>query len=365
MIITLADTFTDIDLAENDICRIGIDAICQSVARGEHYLIATRDLVIKMSEDGALSKTSRGVMRWLRSDYSFLASLLKNFRYGVEICPIAERFERKANSLEWRIPVSHVADYGIRPTILLAENSHDGDVYVYAAKHYAIESKLSKLKIKIEPRNGNGASISQELDRIARAKIEFCLCVTDSDRLAPGCEPGTIPRACSRVVHDCHSVVHHVAPDSRELENAIPTTLFGEVAASVHPDEWIQLQDRLAIVDAETVAYADLKNGTSLDTVLKLRKGSPPSTFWLEQAQRLFAESNCLARGACEDPETCGCVVVPGFGDNIAKTVRQNLEGCSAHASHRTAKGASNFGAWITLGREVFEAGVAPSRMRL
>lgn len=365
MIIALSDAFNDVDFSIDAISRAAVDTICQSVARGEHFLLANRKLAIRLSNDAALSRTTRGVMEWLRSEYTFIKGLLNGFKCRVEVCPTAARFERQPNLQEWVIPAKHVAEFGIRPTILLAENSHDGDVYCFAAKHYMIEAKLQGVQLRIEPRNGNGAGISQELSRIAKEKIEFCLCITDSDRLAPTCEPGEIARACARVMKDSHSVIHHTFAESRELENTIPDTLFKQVAEDTRPDVWDEFQERLLVVSGEAARFADLKNGVPLCSIFKFAKTSPQRTYWLQQATEVFPGSDCLEEERCDDVENCKCSILPGFGENIAKGVRERLGGCSSHESYRTAKTAANIDDWMMLGQAVLEAGAAPPRMRL
>ncbi|CAB3699949.1 hypothetical protein [Trinickia soli] len=365
MIIALSDAFDNVDFSIDAVSRAAVDTICQSVARGEHFLLASRRLAIKLSNEAALSHTTRGVMEWLRSEYTYIKGLLNGFRYRVEVCPAAARFERQPNLQEWVVPAKHVADFGIRPTILLAENSHDGDVYCFAAKHYMIEAKLQGVQLRIEPRNGNGAGISQELSRIAKEKIEFCLCITDSDRLAPTCEPGEIARACARVTKGSHSVIDHTFAGARELENAIPHTLFKQVAEDSHPDTWDEFQERLSVVPDEAVRFADLKNGVLLCSIFKFAKTSPQRTYWLKVATEVFPGSDCLEQERCDNAEDCKCSVLPGFGENIARGVRERLGGCSSHESYRTAKASANIDDWMMLGQAVLEAGAAPPRMRL
>lgn len=365
MIIELDDDFYDIDFASDALCRNGIDTICLSVARGEHFLIASRILIARLEKEQSLSITTRGIFSRIRSEYTFLVGMLKNFTYRVKVLAIPGSPNR-VQEKTWTLPISHVAEKGIRPTVLLGENSNDGDIYIHAAEHYRIDIRNKDVMINLSPRNGNGASVSQELARISRDEKEFCICITDSDRLSPKTNDGVIATATNRVVEHSRWVIKHHAAKSRELENALPSTLVHEamLELGLNLSEFESYSEKL---DQETISYADLKFGTNLNWILSRPENSPTREFWEKKSKKIFEDyedaTNCVLTSKCTT-ENCKCYVVPKLAKDLAAHVQNLMNGSSSHEIYRKAKSSYNFDDWLRLGKEVFEAGAAPKPMR-
>lgn len=367
MIIELTDGFYDVDFSSDTLSRNGIDTICLSVARGEHFLIASRMLINRLESDQSLSITTRGILSWIRSEYAFLAGMLRNFRYRIYV-EATSGLPKKMPNNTWLLPISHVAEKGIRPTVLLGENSNDGDIYVHAAEHYRINIKNKDVLINICPRNGNGASVSQELARITRDASEFCICITDSDRLHPLANEGTIATATKKIAENSDWVVTHHSPTSRELENALPSTLVYQAMEDIGLPNLSDFENCSKRLDEETISHADLKHGTSLHWVSSRLKNSPTYDFWEKKSKKAFydydASINCLKESKCT-AESCNCYVVPGIAKDLATHVHDLMKSASSHIIYQQAKSSYNFEDWLRIGREVFEAGAAPRRMRI
>lgn len=370
MIIILSDSFFDIDFERNVIARTAIETICQSVSRGEHFVFSSRKLAVKLAANSVISKTARGIMEWLRSEYTYIAGLVDKFRYRVEVCAVVERLERTRGATQWKVPIKHIADYGVRPTVLLAENTLDGEFYRHAANHFLLQSDFGKTKLKIELQNGNGAGISKELERLAREATAFCLCVSDSDKQSPDCGCGKNSRDCNGVEEGTSWVVHHISTFGRELENTIPRNLFAEIAEENSKDEWDDLTARRNLIDRRSLNFADLKDGLTLEKVFSYVDKSPYKIFWVEQAGKMRGEfknikDDCLGAGECRSKNDCGCVVIPRFGAKVAGNILDKMTKRTPHESYARSKKSENIDEWLELGWEVLQAGVAPPRMRL
>lgn len=67
-------------------------------------------------------------------------------------------------------------------TLMLAENEDDISFYKMLGQFYVRESKIGKIKIDFEPRNGGGSTTYGVLQRIIEEKNRMCLCIVDSDK---------------------------------------------------------------------------------------------------------------------------------------------------------------------------------------
>jgi len=362
MILELDERFAQIDLETDAVARMGIETLCLSVARGEHFIFSSRSVITKFESDQNLSGIARGVFSDARLSYAFNATTLRQLQYRVYVIPGHGSPARRAPK-QWEIPIAHIAARGLRPTVLLGENSNDGDLYCYAAQHYRIAAKLNDILLKIQPRNGNGAGVSAELERISNAAEEFCLCITDSDRLSPVSGHGDIAAATRKIADGSAWVINHDAPFSRELENALPANLVDEVMTSLGLDEEIKKAARCTGQD--TMLFADLKGGTTKHWTLNGITDQNAKSYWATKAESALPEAEAKCEVAGCDKDSCKCFVFPRITKDLAKHVHLLLKGASAHETYRRAKSSFNFDDWLRLGRDVLEAGAAPRPMRL
>lgn len=366
MIIELDDQFHGINFEEDADSRDALDSICISVSRGQHFISCSRGLIMQLEGERALSITSRGVLSDVRKAYSYTSQMLKDMRFRILVSPVGGGIE-KLSAHRWLIPASHIARNGIQSTVLLTENSNDADIYIHAAKHYKLSTGFSESEINIRPRNGNGAGISQELDRINRAASEFCLCITDSDRISPNSTLGEIATACKRIEAGSQWVVKHDASISREIENLLPEKLVHGALEATN-EECVEAWKMVWKLGQDTVNHADLKNGTTLRWIHQIPKGNPSRNFWLEKRDAVAGKTGkddfCDEGTKCK-AEECKCIVTPPVAKNMAMRVFNYMNSESVHEIYRRAKGSSNFLEWLRIGREVFEAGAAPKITRM
>jgi hypothetical protein len=225
---------------------------------------------------------------------------------------------------------------------------------------------MKGVEINIEPRNGNGAGTPEELRRISGRAPEWCLCVTDSDLECPDGALGQTARACGRVVEEePRAILWHVATAGRELENTIPSRLFGAAHEVIHPDEWVTYQQRETDVGTDALLFADLKLGTKLCKVIRLDANAPARQFWLRKARNINEFSSCIQAEACPVEQQDACILVKGFGAYAADRVHEYLDSASAHKTYELARNSANVDDWLGIGAHVFYAGAAPKPLRV
>lgn len=365
MIIILENSFQTTDLNIDRIARDAIEAACGAAAKGHHFIFAGRALLKKLSECAALSMTTRGLCHEILAHYTFLGSIAKKLKYRIEISLTLDVVEKRGDT-EWAIPARQIAEHGIRPSILLSENSSDAEVYTHAARHFRLAQGMNDVEINIEPRNGNGAGTPEELRRISRRAPEWCLCVTDSDKECPDGALGATARACGRLIQEePRAIVWHIATGGRELENVIPSRLFGTVHADLHPDQWTTYQQRETEIGFDALRYADLKLGTSLCRLLRLDANTPVRQFWVRKVDGLRSFVDCIRAQRCDAPRENACMLVDGFGEHAATRVHDYLNSGSTHKTYEIAKNSGNIDDWMAIGSHVFHAGAAPKPLRV
>ncbi|MFM0176676.1 hypothetical protein PQR33_46175 [Paraburkholderia sediminicola] len=367
MIVCFDETFEGAAFGEDEIAIDAIEAVCHSVKRGEHYLYGPRRIIKELAFSTVLSAASRAVFQHLQSQFSVVAGMLAQLQYRVTVSRHGGVIVRESDT-RWTVPASHVARHGVRPTILLAENAHDGDLYIHAARHYRLSSGLRDVELKVEAKGGGGAGTTLEFRRTVERAAEWCLCITDSDQECPTGAAGATATSCGRIAAEAHSVARHVRTAGRELENVIPTQLLIEAAEKTHPVEVELYQSRMAGFDSGVSKYLDLKNGLALRRILNFSPEAPTHSYWMPLAEiareRSGFGADCLDARTCANSDDCQCKLFEGFGDKVAKKVGEFLGSESTHKSFERAKGSLNMNDWLIIGKEVFHAAAAPRPMR-
>ncbi|MHA6833895.1 hypothetical protein [Ralstonia pseudosolanacearum] len=366
MIIEFDDSFLEVDFAHDPNLVAGVDAVALAARRGDHYVFASRAVAKRLEAETQLCNGARGVMAHVAANYSFLAHYLRSFSLKAIVSAHNRAPTRNVEGI-WIVPIQHFAVHGISQTVLLAENRTDAELYEHAATHYGMHFGGRSEKIKVNIRGGGGNTIAEEFQGIAERKTEICVCITDSDRLAPGCAVGAIARQCRETAAESDWLVYHFAAECRELENSIPRTILLDTVANVDPENYKKYQEVQHLFTEAEKDHADLKESTNLAWIFRQGANSPQRTFWLEAAKKRedVAAGECFKNGQCWKEKVCDCVVVPGLGKKVASHVLQAFNHQSPHEAYKQNKNAPNFSTWLEIGKAVFEMGAGPKPMRL
>ena len=113
---------------------------------------------------------------------------------------------------------------------MLAENEDDISFYKMLGQFYVRESKIGKIKIDFEPRNGGGSTTYGVLQRIIEEKNRMCLCIVDSDKKYGNAEPREtmqkVKEIANRNMQDYFEVI---LLDVHEIENLIPINVLEQI----------------------------------------------------------------------------------------------------------------------------------------
>ncbi len=341
------------------------EALYSAMGRGEHYVLASRTVLKKILLRNSNSLSVRAIINWCVQNYSFLAGLTKVVPASMVV--VADGPTKKLDETAWQTSTEEIARAGIRPVVLLAENSVDARIFIHAAKHYLLSEKLGTLSLSLEDRNGNGSGIAAELENLIRRKTEWCLCIPDSDRCCPEGGLGINAQQCATVTKAASWPVTYRTTSGRELENDLPRTALDKVAAERVANWRDQTQFLEESCGQAIFAYADIKKGTRPCHIQQFAKGSKERMYW-ESANERYANSlpeslACPRDGECKDQPACA--LLPPVGDGVGAAVLEMFENESAHASYKQHKASVNFEAWLELGRTVAKHGLSPKRMRV
>lgn len=154
-------------------------------------------------------------------------------------------------------------------TLMLAENEDDISFYKMLGQFYVRESKIGKIKIDFEPRNGGGSTTYGVLQRIIEEKNRMCLCIVDSDKKYGNAEPREtmqkVKEIANRNMQDYFEVI---LLDVHEIENLIPINVLEQIIKKLNiSKQGIDFMRFLVREDCSLespVFYFDLKKGIPL-----------------------------------------------------------------------------------------------------
>lgn len=366
MIVQLGTSLVEENALQDGRTFDAVESLTSAMARGEHYILGKRETLRRLIASGQLGRRAIAVLNWIVANYSFVSSLPSKINASITVEYCDAGCERIASD-RWRISVAEIARSGVRPVVLLAENSVDAEIYVFAARHYLIDSRFGEVNVNAEPRNGNGSGVAAEFEAIAGRRLEWCLCITDSDLNCPEADYGINSKNTSKVLDRHAWVISHENTISRELENEMPRSVLNEVL-SERGIEIYPYMARLMPILPDAFSFSDIKKGERACSFPEYPKGSPMQKYWGAAAQQIQAqyrpEDRCTGE-ACDDQRRPGCSVVPECGDGIGARALEILRGKSAQASYREVKNSDNFSSWLKLGGIVAEYSIAPKPMRI
>lgn len=361
MLLILDDSIKSLDI-QNDINACSaIENLLSTVFTGSHLLMATPGVLdFLYAEKNCFGLRSRAVLLEIRNKLPQYGSLLTTIQTRVNICSNIINPIRISQN-EWNVPLQDFIDSAtINKTLVLAEDSIDAEIYLFAAHHYRIVSGIKGVNIAGRADGGGGSRISKKFGLIAKSKSDLCYCLTDSDKFSPMAIPKHTSRACDKFSTINNWVVKHRASSSRELENLVPRNMlrYSLEKFSVHQlPQWDEILQKSQVQNTLS-AYVDLKEGTRLKWILNLTPASQDRKYWISTISKLglFAQdAECFEQGHCaRDKESCNCFVTPGLGQNLAESVLDWLKLSSPHKSCETVDETTDQ-EWMEIGMEVFE----------
>ncbi len=343
----------------------GFSAIFQVVYRGEHLVLGSRTLLQKLANDPGIAAHERHLARSLAAKLSQIALLEKGFNQRISVVhDNGPALQRTANG--WRIQLVEVGKRGIKPTVLLGEDISDVQLYVEAARHYIIsQGSQQVLAPRADLRGAGGKGNVWRTFAVTATKThDWCLCVTDSDKLTPLCKSSPLTRHIDSVEtnHQHSSIGQHYVLPVREIENIIPLAFVDSSLENTEAEQNWNILVQQRATPLSILHHADLKFGTSLSSIRKLDIKSPQRAIWDAEISRLSNIST--VSGQCNKKicpkeqsktATCSCFVTPAITEKLAEKVYDHIEKQGPHQSYKQIASDPNKNAWLHLGQQIFE----------
>jgi hypothetical protein len=227
--------------------------------------------------------------------------------------------------------------------------------------------------IVCEPRGGGGNTISSEYINIQKLKKRFCLCIVDSDKIAPDGKLGSTALRLRKSDPTCIKTQTFIL-DCREIENLIPNSILSKLCSG-DP----QRLEALKILESSSVevrCFLDIKEGTRLKEIID-ETNPKIKEFWQSKfdlipnlsegidnwCQTHWQCSNNSKNSSKNSKEKCGCQISLGFGQSTLSNTVEYLKDKSPHQIERIVD-RSKHSDWEPIGQVVMNWCIAESPIR-
>lgn len=370
MLIWIDPSVLTADLAaDHDACH-GISAIFAAVYRGEHYALGARDTLAALADNQNLSSVTRTTIATVQANLPTLGAIATQICTRLQVTHGKAANCRRATATEWEVPLKVVGIHGVRKAVLLTENLDDAKAYEHAARQYQVSIGM-RGQVTLEKAGGGGSTTPECFENHACTEKQWCLCVTDSDRLCPTGHMDVTARKCNEIAEKDSIVASHIDLITREVENILPIAFLAEAIPPTHQALWDWHMDMFCRLRPDAHSYCDIKKGTSFRDILSYPANTPTRVYWdsvvtdLMRATALTSECLDLTECLRDEAGLCQCYVAHGFGGKVLESVVAQLDSRSAHQSEKLTRRDPNRQLWMDIGRSIFEWGCAPQKTRL
>ena len=352
---------------------------------GKHSVIAHRETLKKIAQCSRLSQITRNVYTHLSNqatqNFRSYPSVVKRY---IEVNPCLEpQVVENSGQQIIKVPPRFFNDSeSVQKTILLGENLEDAVFYETIAKVY-LRWKRINAQIECDRRGGGGNTTSDEYINIQKLNRRFCLCIVDSDKIAPD---GNLGSTASRLRKSddptCIKTKSFIL-DCRESENLIPNSILYELPLKGNPErrEAIKILKSISVVEesisgVEVRCFLDIKDGTRMKEIID-KKNPKVKEFW-ELKFRLIPKISdpidnwCQTHWECSknskkssknSKEECECKISLGFGKDTLSDTLKYLEEKNPHEIAKIVD-PSKHSYWEKIGQVVMDWCIAESPIR-
>lgn len=349
---------------------LALENLASARREGKHIVMAKRKTLKKIAQCSRLSQFARNIYHKLYNQstqfQSYLSAVTRYIEIvnpcyepavvsdsGKQIIKVAPRFFNDSES--------------VQKSILLCENSDDAVFYETIAKVYLIWKKRN-VQIVCEPRGGGGNTISSEYINIQQAKKRFCLCIVDSDKIAPD---GNLGSTASRLQTQSDSTCINTQTfilDCREIENLIPNSILSELCSGNQERlKALRILENISSSAVDIRYFLDIKKGTRMKEIIQSSNPNIKS-FWEVKISLIPNISSCIdnwckANWQCSNSGECKCKISLGFGEN---TLSNTVEYLKKETPHKIARRVdqSKHSDWEQIGQVVMDWCIAESPIR-
>ncbi|MDB9514495.1 hypothetical protein PN499_25160 [Kamptonema animale CS-326] len=359
---------------------LALENLATARREGKHSVTAKRETLEKIVQCSRLSEITRKTYKKLYGPATQYLSYLSVVTKYIEIVNRCYCYEPKvfkdAGKQIIKVPPSFFNDsYSLQETILLCENSADAFLYESIGKVYLKWNQL-KVPIAYEPRGGGGNTIANEYINIQQGKKRFCLCIVDSDKIAPYENFGS---TASRIQDQSDSTCLYtriLVLDCREIENLIPPSILSNLCSGNQERHKETYRDRLEALKVfesisgsavEAKYFLDIKKGTWMKEIINA-KHPKSKEFWQVQISLIPNISSriddwCLVNWKCSNSGECKCKISLGFGENTLSHTLKYLQQKTPNEIEKIVE-KSKHPHWENIGEVVMNWCIADSPIR-
>lgn len=370
MLIEIDEDFEDAildDSGENLVC---LSTLLDASIKGKHFVFARRRTLEFLASCEKLYMPARQNARVLASKYAELASLQRTIQEKLIVSSSVSGVSRIGEQV-WRLGADVIAKASLSSCTLLAEDSDDCEFYRISGRHYLSTRKFSGVAVSLSIHGGGGNSTSDQLEAILRERERFCLCITDSDRVAPNAPKKETARQCETVAQDYCWPARHVTLECRELENLMPLAWYEECVPTEAASRYVELRTLSDALGRDFYRYCDLKEGIRYSDIWSMGVGSPGFIFWYDFVRRRVEKfgGQCSCGNDIFDENSqltdCDCFAIPPLGRNALRWLGERWRSDGhLHRLLKVAERDESLPDWIEIGRRVFEWGLALPPLR-
>jgi hypothetical protein len=322
---------------------LALENLASARREGKHLVMAKREIFKKIAQCRRLSQFARNTYNKLFNQSTQLESYLSAVTRYIELVNSCYEPEVVSNSGKQIIKVAprfFNDSELVQKTILLCENIHDAIFYETIAKIYLVWNNIN-VKIVCEGRGGGGNTISLEYINIQELKKRFCLCIVDSDKIAPDGNLGsTASLIQAQSDSNCINTQTFIL-DCREIENLIPNSILSELCSGNQERlKALKIFEDISSSAFEIRSFLDIKKGTRMKEVINASNPKIKS-FWEVKISLIPNISSCIddwcqANWQCSNNSgECKCKISLGFGEN---TLSNTVEYIKQKNPHEIAK---------------------------
>lgn len=335
---------------------------------GKHSVIANRETLRTIAQCSHLSKFSRNIYHKLYNQSTQFSSYLSAVTKYIEIVNPCYEPEVLSDSGKQiiKVPPRFFNDSElVQKTILLGENLDDAFFYETIAKVY-LRWKRINAQIKCDRRGGGGSTISSEYINIQKLNERFCLCIVDSDKIAPNGDLGsTADRLRKSDDPDCKKTQIFIL-HCRESENLIPNSILSKLYAG--KQEKLEALNIIKSISLEVRCFLDIKEGTYLKKIMA-ENTCEIKNFWSAKIPQIphiseRINNSCQTNWQCSSNSgKCQCQISLGLGD---KTLSKTVEYLQDNTPNEIARivDHSMRSDWEKIGEVVMDWCIAESPIR-
>jgi hypothetical protein len=360
---------------DDDDTVLALENLATARREGKHSVIANRETLKKIAQCSRLSEFSRNIYHKLYNQSTQFCSYLSAVTKYIEIVNPCYEPEVLSDSDKEiiKVPPRFFNDSeSVQKTLLLCENLDDAVLYETIAK-VCLRWKDMNVPIVCEPRGGGGNTISSEYINIQKLKKRFCLCIVDSDKIAPDGKLGSTALRLRKSDPTCIKTQTFIL-DCREIENLIPNSILSKLCSG-DP----QRLEALKILESSSVevrCFLDIKEGTRLKEIID-ETNPKIKEFWQSKfdlipnlsegidnwCQTHWQCSNNSKNSSKNSKEKCGCQISLGFGQSTLSNTVEYLKDKSPHQIERIVD-RSKHSDWEPIGQVVMNWCIAESPIR-